>query len=691
MNALKSCVRAVFEWLESALDALCGPQLNPLSQLGAMGWFLFWLITASGIYLYIFFDTGVTQAYSSIEAITHDQWWAGGILRSAHRYASDGLVIVTLLHFLREFGLDRMRGKRWFAWLTGLVLVGFIYVCGLTGYWMVWDQLGQYVAVTTSTWLDALPIFAEPISRNFLSNADLSGRFFTLMVYVHIAAPLTMLLFMWLHIQRYNYARVNPPPPLMIGTGAVLVLLSLADPALSQAPANLDELATAVGIDWFYLPLYPLTERFGAGALWWAVVLGFIVLAALPWVPRLRQAPVAVVHLDNCNGCARCFQDCPFGAITMQPRSDGTAFSEEAVVAADRCVSCGICVGACPTATPFRRATALVPGIELPEFNIAALRAEVGAACAQLAGTARVLVFRCPHGARIEAPAGAAIALVEVPCVGMVPPSFIDLIVKGALADGVMLAGCREGDCFERLGIRWTEQRIAGERDPYLRERVPRDRVAVSWAGTGQRRARRRAIVQFVTALAGRGHHAGEARQPGRLAWRYAPTRPPRPIRYPLLAMLTIAAAGLVGFFSDTPQIRLRDDDQAVVTLSFSHAAHLREECRPLTPEELAKLPPNMRRPSDCDRARWPVYVELELDGRIVYAGSRQPAGIWDDGPSSLFARFRVPAGEQQATVRLRDTGRASGYDHSATTHLNLRAGQSLVIEFKRPGGFIFR
>ncbi|HEX2245171.1 MAG TPA: hypothetical protein VHH94_02625 [Gammaproteobacteria bacterium] len=39
-------------------------------------------------------------------------------------------------------------------------------------------------------WLDVLPLLGEPIARNFLDNVTLSGRFFTLMVFLHIAVPL---------------------------------------------------------------------------------------------------------------------------------------------------------------------------------------------------------------------------------------------------------------------------------------------------------------------------------------------------------------------------------------------------------------------------------------------------------------------------------------------------------------------
>ncbi len=695
MNVIKRLLRSIFNRLESGLDAICGPRLNPLTQLGALGWYLFWLITISGVYVYIFFDTGVEQAYASVEAMTRDQWWAGGIMRSIHRYASDGLVVVVFVHMLREFAMDRMRGVRWFGWVTGVLLIGFIYVCGITGYWMVWDQLAQYVALTTSRWLDALPIFAEPISRNFADNAGLSGRFFTLMAYIHIAAPLLMLTLMWVHIQRYSQARVNPARNLSIAIAVALLVLSLVDPARSQGPANLNELAASVGIDWFYLTFYPLIEVIGPRGLWVLALAVLVVLLILPWAPPLRRPSPAVVNLDNCNGCSRCFDDCPYSAITMQPRSDGLPFSLEAVVDPDLCVSCGICAGACPTATPFRRASALVPGIQLPQHGIAALREQVNEVCRNLRGEPAVLVFRCEHGAAVRQPSVGAVAVIDMPCTGMLPPSFIDLVLTRKMVAGVMLAGCHESSCHERLGVEWTEKRVAALRDPYLRERVPRERVALSWANPAQQRLRSAALEGFVASLA-QEPAAAAALPPttaatGKPGW-HAPVKSwPVWLRGAAQILLLAGFMWPLGFLSATPEVQLRAADEAVVTLTYSHAGQHQQKCQQLSPEELAKLPPNMRRTTGCPRARWPVYIELELNGQRVFAGTQNPAGLWKDGPSSLFERFRVSAGHQQAVVRLRESGRETGFDFSGTADVELRPGQNFVIEFRPPEGFIFR
>jgi coenzyme F420-reducing hydrogenase delta subunit len=84
----------------------------------------------------------------------------------------------------------------------------------------------------------------------------------------------------------------------------------------------------------------------------------------------------------------------------------------------------------------------------------------------------------------------------------MAPPSLIDFILSRNLADGVVVAGCAESACFNRLGIDWTKQRFAGTRDPYLRARVPRERVAMVWTSALASRQADAEITAFAAKVA---------------------------------------------------------------------------------------------------------------------------------------------------------------------------------------------
>ena len=493
----RKIARAAFESVEKLFDRAFTPAWNPLYQLGALGWFFYWVVIVSGIYLYIFFDTGISQAYESLEYITNVQWYAGGVMRSLHRYASDALIIVMMLHLLREFVMDRYRGARWFAWFTGVPLIWLVFACGISGYWMVWDILAQYIAIASTEWLDSLGIFGQSIARNFLNPDTLSGRFFTLMVFIHIAVPLFTLLVMWIHIQRTRDAKVNPPVGLATGTLGILLVLSFIEPAVSQPPANLNIVPAVVNFDWFYLMLYPLVDYLPGKTVWALVGGGTLLLSILPWLPKKKDKAAAVVDLDNCNGCGRCVDDCPFSAVSLQPRTDTLDFSEEAVVNNDMCTSCGICVGACPTATPFRRTSELVPGIDLPGQSVSDLRAKTLATVENLTGTARILVFGCEHGPDLKPLENEQIGTIRLPCIAALPPSFLDFIITRRHAEGVFLTGCAECDCHYRLGQQWEKQRMDGERDPYLRTRVPRERIATCWAGITRNKNLRRKLSEF--------------------------------------------------------------------------------------------------------------------------------------------------------------------------------------------------
>ena len=147
-----------------------------------------------------------------------------------------------------------------------------------------------------------------------------------------------------------------------------------------------------------------------------------------------------------------------------------------------------------------------------------------------------------------------------------------------------------------------------------------------------------------------------------------------------------------VAALSDWPTYGQIAKGSGVVMLTFVHGADRKGECRRLTPEEIAKLPPNMRRVQDCPRGRRPIYVELDIDGRSTYQANLPPTGIAGDGPSRVYQRFVLPAGKHDLAVRMRDTARTDGFDHEGRNSVELKPDQMLVIDYRpESGSFIFR
>lgn len=494
------CVEAVF-------DRAFGPKWNPLRQLGSITFYLYWIVAGTGIYLYIVFDTSVAGAYNSVQYITYEQWYLGGVIRSLHRYGSDTMVLSAVLHLSREFIFDRYRDVRWFTWVLGVPILWLLVFSGISGYWMVWDQLAQYIAIASMEWIDWLGIFGEHVANNFLTRGSLGDRFFTLLIFMHIFAPLMLLFLMWFHVLRVSRPKIKPPRGLAVGVTLMLFAIALVKPAVSHPPADLGTTPVTVNLDWFFMLFYPLFENWGPGSLWGIALTVTLLSAAMPWLPPMRLPRPAVVDLGKCNGCTRCYADCPFNAVVMQPRTDGRPFKEEAVVDGDLCTACGICVGACPISTPFRNTEELATGIDLPDLSLAKMRDLTNKAMAKLKGgndgeQPRVLVFGCDHGIDINLIEQPGVTGFSLPCIAMLPPSFIDYALSREGPDGVLLVGCRECDCYSRLGDHWMRDRINGFRDPELRKRVPRDRFRTTWASRIDRKLLETDLAAFRTALA---------------------------------------------------------------------------------------------------------------------------------------------------------------------------------------------
>jgi len=147
-------------------------------------------------------------------------------------------------------------------------------------------------------------------------------------------------------------------------------------------------------------------------------------------------------------------------------------------------------------------------------------------------------------------------------------------------------------------------------------------------------------------------------------------------------AMAWACFAAVVGLLSVWPRYDTLEQGSAIVTVTFSHAADRVGECRTLTQEELNKLPPNMRKPSECPRERHPVRVELRSGDEVLFREVLEPSGIWSDGKANIYHRIVVPARTHDLFVGMNDSGGEGGFDFEESRRIDIEAGRNVLVRF---------
>jgi CDP-4-dehydro-6-deoxyglucose reductase len=184
---LSSSIAAGASRLLTVADALgnrlYGQRYNPLYQSGTIAVALYLVLIVTGVWLLLFYRVGAPWA--SVARLTSDPW-LGNWVRGVHRYASDLAVIATIAHAVRMFAQDRTWGPRLLAWMSGCLLLLLLFVCGWTGFVMVWDTFGLALAREGARMLDTLPLLSEPTGRAFTGEQPVPTAFFFLNLFAHV-------------------------------------------------------------------------------------------------------------------------------------------------------------------------------------------------------------------------------------------------------------------------------------------------------------------------------------------------------------------------------------------------------------------------------------------------------------------------------------------------------------------------
>ena len=239
--------------------------------LGLMSFFLFVLLTVTGILLMFYYVPATTQAYDRMLDLRGSVAF-GTFLRNMHRWGAHFMVAVVFLHMCRVFFTGSYKKPREFNWVIGVLLFLLTLFSSFTGYLLPWDQLAFWAITVGTAIAGYAPVVGEDM--RFLLLGDYSvGQEALLRFYVlHIAVlPLLVTLLVTIHfwrirkdggLSRPEEADVPPQPATAKSPGLSEwpSELELA-PATAAAPAVGDAPALAVAAKTAGSPALPIEKK----------------------------------------------------------------------------------------------------------------------------------------------------------------------------------------------------------------------------------------------------------------------------------------------------------------------------------------------------------------------------------------------------------------------------------------------
>jgi quinol-cytochrome oxidoreductase complex cytochrome b subunit len=170
--------------------------------LGGVTFFLFLVLTVTGVYLMFFYVPSVTRAYQDILSIENSVAF-GTFVRNMHRWGAHLMVLTVFLHMMRVFYHGAYKPPREFNWVIGVLLLFCTLWLSFTGYLLPWDQIAFWAITVGSQMATYAPLISRESSFILLGGVEVGQgtliRFYVMHV---IAFPLITAILMVVHFWR---------------------------------------------------------------------------------------------------------------------------------------------------------------------------------------------------------------------------------------------------------------------------------------------------------------------------------------------------------------------------------------------------------------------------------------------------------------------------------------------------------
>jgi len=179
-----------------------GVKLSYTLCLGGLSFFLFILLTITGIFLMFYYTPSAETAYADIEALSTNVAF-GSLVRNLHRWGAHLMVLSVFLHMSRVFYHGAYKPPREFNWVVGVILLFLTLLLSFSGYLLPWDQLALWAVTVGTNMAGFVPVIGAQVKFALLAGVEVSAatllRFYVLHV---LAFPFILVLFLAVHFWR---------------------------------------------------------------------------------------------------------------------------------------------------------------------------------------------------------------------------------------------------------------------------------------------------------------------------------------------------------------------------------------------------------------------------------------------------------------------------------------------------------
>jgi len=170
--------------------------------LGMISFWLFVILTVTGILLMLYYHPSVPQAYYDMKDLGFVVS-SGKFLRNLHRWSAHAMVITVFLHMLRVFYAGAYKPPREFNWVIGVILLILTLLLSFTGYLLPWDQLSIWAVTVGTNMARATPLLGEKMRFLLLGGNIVSENALVRFYVLHcVMLPLALCVLIGLHFWR---------------------------------------------------------------------------------------------------------------------------------------------------------------------------------------------------------------------------------------------------------------------------------------------------------------------------------------------------------------------------------------------------------------------------------------------------------------------------------------------------------